>query len=349
MWLQWRNVLPMTFEDINDKDLEPDSIKESLQQLEAMESDDDHRMAADSVVPLTAKSSDDYRELLTIMANMMNKKDKENATLYNINAERSRVIDELLLKNAQCKHELTTSKQENANLKQDNQQLQQLNQQLLQANRQLQEAYNDMKQAYNDLKQQHEKLQAAHALPPCQRPPSHPFADAPAAAAAPDYAQASLEVVHEAYTNPQSLSSPLAAQATQLPPQARASSAAPRHRQKDKPLDWDLFDAIVQEDNKMTELNNDRAKVFLEALHLQHIIDERFHMRRNITNNVVCFIEKELHNRIPTTIKWEIFDRLFKRSAVRTYDNKMMKISDRHLCNDIARLFDDVEHELDKQ
>ena len=63
----------------------------------------------------------------------------------------------------------------------------------------------------------------------------------------------------------------------------------------------------------------------------------------NITNNVACIIEKELHQRIPTVVKWEIFDHLFDRKAVRTYEGKIMKPSDRNMCKSIKEFLDQVE------
>lgn len=264
--------------------------------------------------PLTARTSSDYKEMIDVMFRIIKKHEEEIKRLNEIISEQAKTVRKQFNDNIQLKSDLQRTQEQ----KQQNEQL------LEQTQREVQQ-----------LKAQLQQLQWVQPSPIGAT--AMPTAD-------PTLTQRTFDAIHEEYLrNQPPASDSLAHQASMLPVQARATSTSRHHRQKEKPLDWALFDELVHSNNKMAELNNDRAKMFLNALHINHIIDEKFRLRPNITNNVACFIEKELHQRIPTIVKWEIFDHLFDRKAVRTYDGKTMKPADRNTCKEIKDFFDKVE------
>ena len=268
----------------------------------------------DDDIPLTARNSSDYQEMTDVMFRIIRNHEAEIVRLNKIISEQSTTISEMFNSNTRLKSDLQHAREQKL---QDEQRLEQMQTEMQQLKAQLQQ-----------LQKEQPFPTGATAMPPADN----------------ILIQRTLGAIHEEYLrNQPPVNNSLALQAARLPVQARATSVSRQHRQKAKPLDWDYFDELIQRDNKMSEFNNDRAKMFFNALHINNIIDEHFHLRRNITNNVACFIEKELHQRIPTVVKWEIFDHLFDRKAVRTYEGKIMKPSDRNMCKSIKEILDQVE------
>lgn len=298
-------------------ELDMESQRASLKELEAMDADETND--SPDVEPLTFKGKDQL--LLNIMDKMLRDREKEISQLLQVISEKTDTINELLLEKQRLQAEIQAGKNE----------LQSVHEQ----NDELKKDVAEMRSLV---------LQLGKKETPFYPPEPSPIDIATS------YQQRTLEAIREEYFKGAAENiHNVARHATQLPANARATSISRMCRQKEKPLDWEWFNELVQNDDRMSELNNDRAKAFLNALHLQHIIDEKFHMRRNITNNVACFIAKELYQRTPTIVKWEIFERLFKRSALRTYDGKTMKVSDRQLCRNVSELFDNVEQQLEEE
>lgn len=299
--------MDLTFE-ISEDELDLESQEASLKELEAMDAGES--TASSDADPL--EFNGDAPELLKMMAKMLRGREAEVMQLFQIVSDKSKSINELLIKNTQLQADLHIAQKEAETTRKENDKLQ----------------------------EEAALLRAEIQLLRRKEIPYHSYDPT----AANRLQQHTTETIRTEYQKGiAEATSDMARQATQLPPIARATSTSKQHRQKEAALDWELFDALVQKDNKMSELNNDRAKVFLNALHMHHIIDEKFHARKNITNNVVCFIAKELHRRIPTSIKWEIFSHLFKRNAIRTYDGKDMKPADRRLVRELTALFDSIE------
>lgn len=303
--------------DFLEDELDGESQQASLKELEAMDADETND--SPDIEPLTFKGEDQL--LLNIMDKMLREREKEISQLLQVISEKTNTINELLLEKQQLQAEVKSGKNE------------------LQA---VHERNDELKKEVAELRTLVLQLGKKESPFLSQEPTP--------ADIAPTFWQQSLETIREEYFKGASENMRNTARsATHLPANARATSVSKMCRQKEKPLDWEMFNEIVQNDDRMSELNNDRAKAFLNALHLKHIIDDKFHMRRNITNNVACFIAKELCQRTPTIVKWEIFERLFKRNALRTYDGKTMKVIDRQLCRDLGVLFDNIERELNEK
>ncbi len=294
-----------------------ESQRASLKELEAMDADETND--SPDVEPLTFKGKDQL--LLNIMDKMLRDREKEISQLLQVISEKTDTINELLLEKQRLQAEIQAGKNELQSVHEQN----------------------------DELKKDVAEMRSLVLQLGKKETPFYPPEPSPTDIAT-SYQQRTLEAIREEYFKGAAENiHNVARHATQLPANARATSISRMCRQKEKPLDWEWFNELVQNDDRMSELNNDRAKAFLNALHLQHIIDEKFHMRRNITNNVACFIAKELYQRTPTIVKWEIFERLFKRSALRTYDGKTMKVSDRQLCRNVSELFDNVEQQMEDE
>ncbi len=123
--------------------------------------------------------------------------------------------------------------------------------------------------------------------------------------------------------------------ANELPAEALVSSEnrSPRNCRQ---LDWVYFDQLVESNNKMSELNNDRAKVILTFLYRRNIINDKFRLQNNLTDNVAAELARIMHEEIPTETKWSIFEKLFRRNNLRTHDSKEMTVHDRKLCRQIS-------------
>lgn len=108
-------------------------------------------------------------------------------------------------------------------------------------------------------------------------------------------------------------------------------------------LEWEYLTNLLACDNTMSELNNSRLFSCLHVLYQKDVIDCKFHLRKKISNNVACHIAMQLRSSFTTETKWSIFERLFDRKNLRTYENRPMSLHDRNMCKSIDQVISAVQ------